>query len=76
MLNTYAIYMDLPLNVKGYILKMFDDGEDYATVVINSRYNMEQNLETARHEIEHYENDDFAKADFITIDEVEWERHR
>lgn len=76
MLNTYAVYMDLPLSVKGYILKMFDDGEDYSTVIINSRYNAEQNRQTAKHELEHYEQNDFEEVKNVDINEIEWERHR
>ena len=75
MLNTYALFIDLPLDTKGYIVRMFDDGEDYETVVINTRYNFEQNRETIRHELEHYEEKDFDNED-LDVNEVEWKRHK
>ena len=75
MLNTSALFVDLPLDTKGYIVRMFDDGEYYETIVINTRYNLEQNKETIRHELEHYEEEDFDKED-LDVNEVEWKRHR
>lgn len=76
MLNTYMLYMDLPLSVKGMIVKMFDEngGEDYATVVINSRLNLEQQIEARNHELRHYYAGDFDRLD--SVSDIEWARHR
>lgn len=77
MLNTNVIYMDLPLNIKGYIIKMFDEngGEDFATVVINPRYNLEQQREAYRHEVAHYEENDFELVKVTSIGDIERVRH-
>ena len=77
MLNTNVIYIDLPLNIKGYIVKMFDEngGEDYCTVVINPRYNLEQQREACRHELEHYEENDFELVKLVDVNELEMVRH-
>lgn len=57
--NVKVIYADLPCTCKGMVVRMFDDGEDYDTVVLNSRLNWEQNVETYKHELWHIEHDDF-----------------
>lgn len=77
MLNTNVIYMDLPLNIKGYILKMFDEngGEDFSTIVINPRYNLETQREAYRHEREHYEENDFELVKVYDIGDIERVRH-
>lgn len=77
MLNEKVIYMDLPLTVKGMIVKVFDEngGDDYTTIVINSRYNLEQNVEAYEHELSHYTARDFEKVD-SAVSGIEWERHR
>ncbi len=55
MKDIHTIYMQMPPSVKGFIVKMFDDGEDYYTIVINPCYNMEQQRETYEHELKHIE---------------------
>lgn len=59
MKNIRVVYADLPCTCKGMVVRMFDDGEDYDTVVLNSRLNWEQNVETYKHELWHIEHDDF-----------------
>lgn len=59
MKNIRVVYADLPCTCKGMVVRMFDDGEDYDTVVLNSRLNWEQNVETYKHELWHIEQDDF-----------------
>jgi len=61
MENLNVIFRDMPVSVKGFIVKMFDDcgGEDYYTVVINPRYNWEQQMDTYKHELEHFREGDF-----------------
>lgn len=58
MNDTHTIYMDMPPAVKGFVVKMFDDGEDYVTIVLNPRYNREQQLKTYEHELRHLEAND------------------
>lgn len=53
-----VIYADLPEHIKGMVVRMFDDGEDYDTIVLNSRLSWEQNLETYKHECWHIEQGD------------------
>ena len=59
MKNTPIIYADLPVTIKGMVVRMFDDGEDYDTIVLNSKLNWEQNVITYKHECWHIEHGDF-----------------
>lgn len=59
MKNENVVYADLPCTCKGMVVRMFDDGEYYDTIVLNSRLNREQNVETCKHELWHIEHDDF-----------------
>lgn len=54
-----VIYINMPPAVKGFVVKMFDDGDDYYTVVLNPCYNAEQQQETYEHELKHIECRDF-----------------
>lgn len=58
MKEVRTIYMNMPVSSKGFIIKMFDDGEDWYTIVLNPKYNHEQNLETYEHELKHIEGRD------------------
>lgn len=73
MLNTYVIYADLPVTVKGMLVRTFDEEECY-TIVINSKLNMEQRLEAYQHELKHLKAKDFDNSD-ISVDAVECVRH-
>lgn len=68
-----VIYMNMPESVKGYIVKMFDDGEDYYTVVLNPKYNWEQQQATYRHELKHIDARDLER--FGDVNELELIRH-
>ncbi len=57
-----VIYADLPCQCKGMVVRMFDDGEYYDTVVLNSRLNREQNEKTYKHELWHIDQDDFDSS--------------
>lgn len=74
MLNRRAVYVDLPGTVGGTLVEVFDDGEDYCTVIINSRLNAEQQQEAIEHECRHYNAGDFD-IDY-NVNDLEWERHR
>lgn len=62
-----VIYVDLPCTVKGMVVRMFDDGEDCDTIVLNSRLNWEQNIETYKHELWHVKQDDFNSSLPISV---------
>ena len=68
-----VIYMDMPVSVKGFVIKTFDDGDDYYTVVLNPKYNWEQQRETYKHEIAHVRSGDLD-AD-MSADAIEMLRH-
>lgn len=68
-----VIYMDMPPSTKGFVVKMFDEGEDYYTIVINPCYNREQQLETYKHELKHIVCEDLEG--YCDPDVVERLRH-
>lgn len=61
MNDYHTIYMNMPEGVKGFVIKTFDEGEDYYTIVLNPRYNREQNLRTYMHELDHIEGGDLDR---------------
>lgn len=67
-----TIKCDLPEHIKGMLVKTFDDGEDYYTIVLNARLTDEQLKETYEHECRHLEECDFER---VCCDEVEMLRH-
>lgn len=69
----HTIYMKMPPSVKGMLVKTFDDGEYYYTVVINPMYNIEQQRGTYEHEIRHIECRDLDG--FCDAGAVEMLRH-
>lgn len=68
-----TIYMKMPTDVKGFVIKTFDDGEDYVTIVLNPCYNLEQQQETYKHELSHIEAKDLDS--YGDADAVEFLRH-
>lgn len=66
------IEIDMPISVKGFVQKTFDNGEFY-TICINSQLSNEKKYFTIKHELEHISKDDFSK--FASIDILERERH-
>ena len=61
-----TVLQDLPVEIKGFTIV---DENDYSTIVLNSRYNRETNLETYRHELAHIEGGDFYRPE--SADEIE-----
>lgn len=59
MRNERCVYADLPPQVKGMVVRVFEDGEYYDTIVLNSRLSWEQNLQTFKHEEWHIDHEDF-----------------
>ena len=71
MKETRTIYMEMNPAVKGFVVRMFDDGEDYDTIVINPCYNWEQQRETYKHELSHiYGNDLDGYCDPNTVERL------
>ena len=63
-----TIYMQMDPKCKGFVVRIFDDGEDFDTIVINPCYNWEQQQETYKHEMKHITCKDlegFCDPDFI-----------
>ena len=58
MKQVRTIYMEIDPKCKGFVSRMFHDGEDYDTIVINPCYNWEQQRETYKHELKHIEYKD------------------
>ena len=62
-----VLFADLPCTCKGMVVRMFDDGETHDTIVLNSRLNWEQNIETYKHELWHIENGDLDSPLPVTV---------
>lgn len=73
MMEHRVIYMKMPVDAKGFVIKTFDDGEDYITVVLNPCYNWEQQHDTYEHELKHIEAKDLDN--YGDADELEAIRH-
>ena len=73
MEDVRVIYADLPLHIKGMLVRTFDE-EEYYTVVINVNLNAEQQREAYEHEMKHMKARDFGEVD-KTVDEIEYVRH-
>lgn len=69
MNNVRVVMVDLPCSFKGFVKY---DGENYV-VVLNSRLNREQNMETYLHELKHIERGDLEKE--LNVQEVEYAVH-
>lgn len=65
------VLQDLPVEIKGFTIV---DENDYSTIVLNSRYNRETNLETYQHELSHIEGGDFYRTE--SADEIESRAHQ
>ncbi len=55
MKQVRTIYMEMEPACKGFVVRMFDEGEDFDTIVINPCYNWEQQRKTYEHELKHIE---------------------
>ena len=65
-----TVLQDLPIEIRGFTVM---DENDYATIVLDARYNRETNLETYRHELAHIEAGDFYRTE--SADEIEAQAH-
>lgn len=69
-----VIFLDMPPTVKGMTVRMFDDGEYYDTIILNSRHSHDTQLLAYYHERMHEESGDFDNTD-MSADEIEYLRH-
>lgn len=69
-----VIFMDMPPTVKGMTVRMFDDGEYYDTIVLNSRLSHDAQLLAYYHEQMHGEAGDFDSTE-MSANEIEYLRH-
>ena len=68
MNNIVVRYRDLPTTIKAYVVRCFDSGDIFYTIIINSRISYEQQREAYKHEMSHIECGDFSceyPADYI-----------
>ena len=66
--------IDLPAAVYGFTTYYFDeDGQAYYTIFINTKMNVEKQVETYRHEVAHIDSGDFGSM--RKVDEIEYYRH-
>lgn len=63
--NIMVIYDNLPTKVKGFT--MHNAGDDYYTIILNSRMSHECLLNTYKHELRHICRNDFACALDVNI---------
>ena len=73
MENIRICYCELPCEIKGFVAKRFEDGEDYYTIYINSNIREEMQQETLKHELSHISNYDFESDSHVN--EIECLRH-
>lgn len=62
-------FLDLPPKIKAVATKNEDNTY---TVILNSKLNYEQQLESYKHEIDHIKNNDFCKE---CVDHIEYQAH-
>ena len=73
MENVRICCCELPCELKGFVTKRFEDGEDYYTIYINSNIREEMQQETLKHELSHISNCDFESDSHVN--EIEYLRH-
>lgn len=73
MNNVRVCYCELSCEIKGFVAKRFEDGENYYTIYINSNVNEEQQHKALLHELSHIFNCDFQSN--CHVNEIECLRH-
>lgn len=71
--NVKVVYLPLECDFRGAVLRKYDDGEQYYTIVVNSNLSEDAQYRTFRHEIAHITNNDFDS--FMSVGEIEKLRH-
>lgn len=67
-----VLEIDMPINIKGFVKRTFEDGE-FFTIVINSQLSNEKKYFTIMHELKHINERDFSN--FVPVDLLERDRH-
>ncbi len=73
MNNINVKFMDMPHTVRGCVVRDYD-GDEYYTIMINSRMSADMQLSAYRHELEHIDCSDFASDH--AVDYIEGIRHK
>jgi len=60
-------FKDMPATIKGAVVKQFDDGEDYFTIILNASLTKEEQEKAYWHEMFHINNDDFYSDEPIGL---------
>lgn len=55
--NATVVYLNLPTQIKGFVVH--NTADDFDTIVLNSRHSYYQNIETYKHELKHIRANDF-----------------
>lgn len=71
--NILVRLVDMPCSVRGCVVRHYD-GEEYYTVMLNSRLSSDMQEKAYLHEITHINNDDFSSN--LSADEIESIRHK
>lgn len=71
--NVKVVFRPFDCDFRGAVLRKYDDGEIYYTIVINENLSEEEQIRTFRHEIAHIVYNDFDSN--IPIGEIEAIRH-
>lgn len=69
--NFIVIYDNLPYKVRGFTL--YHAGDDYYTIILNSRMSYNCNQKTFLHELKHILKSDFIKCK--NVQEIETNAH-
>lgn len=72
MNNVSVRLMDLPHTIRGCVVRNYD-GDEFYTILINSRMSADMQKQAYIHEMEHIECDDFSCN--LTADKIESIRH-
>lgn len=73
MRNVLVRFIDMPCSVRGCVVRHYD-GDEFYTVMLNSRLSSDMQERVYLHEIEHISNDDFTSG--LSADEIESIRHK
>jgi len=70
MENVRTVLMDLPIKIKGFVIKK----DDYYTICLNQNLSYNQNMKSYKHELDHIVRGDFDMD--MTADQIEILAHQ
>ena len=74
MIENIKVFLEnLPECVRGFTVRVFDEGQEFYFIVLNARLSREMLTATYNHEMEHINNRDFDMD--IPADQLEAMRH-